>query len=304
MSTTKRWPVNPPSDRGGELPDDEPVGPPADQGGEPPDDEPVGPPDPLDGTMPQLDPATRVALAQAAARERRWGRRADRGDEPDLNALRYSPILWVSVIALLVLALSGLIIWQGLRNPPPPPMAIPAGVTDDGGRQSGLAVAGNGPTTVEVYFDLLCAQCRAVDALTWPLLSQLADQDRIRLVWHPMSLLDNRTRPPGYSTRAANALACAADAGKLREFADVLFLNQPATESAGLSDDQLVEGAGTVGIINPAFAACVRDMRYLDWLNQAQTAAAERGIAQTPAIFVNGGRLTQFTPQTILAAVG
>ncbi len=288
MSTTKRWPVNPPSGRGEE----------------PYEDEPLGPPDPLDGTMPQLDPATRVAVAQAAAHERRWGRRADRDGEPDLTALRYSPILWVSIIALLVLALSGLIIWRGVRHPPPPPMATPAGVTDDGGRQAGIAVAGDGPATVEVYFDLLCAQCRLVDAQTWPLLKQLADQDRIRLVWHPIALLNNRTQPPGYSTRAANALACAADEGKLREFADVLFLNQPKTGGPGLSDDQLIEGAGTVGLINPAFAACVRDMRYRDWVASGDSMAAQRGISQTPIIFVNGQPLDRPTAQAIAAAVG
>src|SRR5689334_11669974 len=91
--------------------------------------------------------AERIAEAKAAARQRRWRR----GGSGDPEALRYSPILWISILMLTGLTLAGLIVWFELRHPPPPPMPTPAGVTDDGGKQTGLPVAGTGPTTVEVY---------------------------------------------------------------------------------------------------------------------------------------------------------
>jgi protein-disulfide isomerase len=178
-------------------------------------------------------------------------------------------------------------------------MATPAGVTDDGGTQAGITVAGSGRTTVEVYLDLACARCRSVDAQTGPVLDQLAEMNRIRLVWHP---LGSPGEPAGYAARSANALACAADTGKLRPYADVLFAHQPTAGAAGLSDDELSDVAGPVGLIQPSFAACVRDQRYRDWVSLGNAMADRRG-AQAPAIYVNGTRLAQPTPEAILAAV-
>jgi protein-disulfide isomerase len=283
---TKPWPVNPPPGARSGRP-----------GGGPGDSYP----DPGAIAEPgEAGAAARVAAARATAHRRR----GLRGGAEDPDALRHSPILWISVIALAILILSGLIVWRGLRYPPPPGLATPAGVTDDGGTQAGIAVAGTGPTTVEVYVDLLCSQCRTVDAQTRPLLDQLAQQNRIRLVWHPLGFLDDRTDPPGYSTRAANALACAADAGKLRPYADVLFAHQPAANRAGLSDDQLIDVAGPAGLNAPAFAACVRDQRYRDWVAIGDSMATRRGVSQAPAIFVDGTRLERPTPQAILMAIG
>ncbi|HEY7223201.1 MAG TPA: thioredoxin domain-containing protein [Micromonosporaceae bacterium] len=270
-TNTKRWPVNPPSG------DDQPGS---------------GRPDPTGA-------AGRLAAARAAAHPpRRWRR----GPGPD--ALRYSPILWVSLITLTIIGLSGYILWYEARMPAPHTLATPAGVSDDGGAKAGITVAGSGRATVEVYYDPMCTQCRTVDRQTRPMLDQLVAQNRIRLVWHPLGLLDGRTDPAGYSTRAANALACAADDGKLRQYADVLFANQPAAGSAGLSDDQLIDVAGQALLIRPSFAACVRDQHYREWVEAGDAAAAARGVVNSPAIFVNGRRLAQPTSAAILAALG
>lgn len=242
--------------------------------------------------------AERIAAAKAAAR--RPGKRG-RGDDPD--ALHRSPLFWIIIITLTILFLSGLIVWHGLRNPPPPPTPLPAGVTDIGGKQSGVTVGGTDGPIVEVYFDLMCPQCRALDAQTGALLDELMTTNRIQLVWHPLALLDDATRPGGYSTRAANALACAADAGKLRDFASVLFANQPAPGSAGLTDDQLIDVAGPVGLIQPSFAACVRDQRYRDWLAIGNAAAARREV-RAPAVFVDDTPLARPTAEAILSAIG
>lgn len=246
--------------------------------------------------------STYVGRRPISSRLRRRKRRQPSDDGPE--RLRRSPILWFTVTALAVLGLVGLLTWHLTREPPAPMLAVPAAVVDDGGGRSGLLVAGTGPTTVEVYTDFLCAQCRTTDAATRPVLDHLVATNRIRLVWHPIALLDEESTPTGYSSRAANALACASDAGKLRPFADALYANQPAPGGAGLSDDQIMDMAGPVGLNAPAFAACVRDQRYHDWVAIVDASAVQRGVATAPAIFVNGTRVSQLTPQAITAAVG
>src|SRR5262249_46272878 len=153
------------------------------------------------------------------------------------------------------------------------------------------------PTTVEVYTNLACVLCRAVDGQTRPMLDELAAMNRIRLIWHPLGVAGESG---AYATQAANALACAADLGKLRPYADVLFTNQPAN-GGSLSADQLIDIAGPVGLIQPSFAACVRDGHYDAWVAVVDARAQQRG-ATAPSIFVNGRQLTAPTQNAILAA--
>jgi protein-disulfide isomerase len=219
----------------------------------------------------------------------------------DEERLRRSPVLWTILGTLAGIVAFGALGWYLMQDEPPPPLATPAGVTDDGGRQAGLAVAGTGPTTVEVYQDFLSPESRAADAAIRPTLDALVAQNRIRLVWHP---LGEGTNTANDATRAANAAACAADAGKLRPFADALYANQPPPGRAGLSDDQIMEIAGPVGLNAPSFATCVRDQRYRDWVGIVDARAAERGVTTAPVIYVNGVRLDQPTARALVAAVG
>src|SRR5262245_31594868 len=160
--------------------------------------------------------------------------------------------LWISIGAILVLLLAGLIGWGVSRSNRPAQFASPAGTTNDGGDRAGIAVAGQGPVLVEVYLDFLCPVCKQFETTTQPTIDQLVAANKIRLVWHPLGFLDANTVPPGYSTRAANAAACAADGGKLGDYGLNLFADQPPEGSAGLTDDQLVEIGGPLGLNAPS----------------------------------------------------
>jgi protein-disulfide isomerase len=221
--------------------------------------------------------------------------------EPDQEQLRRSPVLWTIVGALAALTAAGGLGWFLMQPPPPPPYATPAAVVDDGGAQAGLAAGGSGPVLVEVYLDFLSPESRAVDAAIRPTIDALLAENRIRLVWHPVG---EGLNPTEGATRAANALVCAADEGKLREFADALFANQPRPGQVGLSDNELLDIAGPVGLNMPSFAACVRDRRYGDWIGIVDVRALERGVSQAPAVYVDGVRLEQPTVTALRAAVG
>jgi protein-disulfide isomerase len=83
----------------------------------------------------------------------------------------------------------------------------------------------------------------------------------------------------------------------------MLYAAQPAEGSIGLSDDQLIDMAGRIGIITPSFAACVRDVRYRDWVNNVNAQAKARGISETPTVFVNNKLVPLAGPDTINVAV-
>jgi protein-disulfide isomerase len=225
----------------------------------------------------------------------------DAAPETDQERLRRSPVMWTVLGTLAAIIAFGAFGLYLIQDEPPPPMPTPAGVTDDGGPQAGLAVAGGGPALVEMYQDFLSPGSRDVEQALHPVLDRLLQQNRIRLVWHP---LGGRGTPGDDATRAANAVACAADKGKVRSFADALYANQPDPGQGGFTDDQLLEIAGPVGLNTPAFAACVRDQQYRDWIGVVDARAAERGVTQAPAVYVNGVLLEQPTERALLAAVG
>jgi protein-disulfide isomerase len=212
--------------------------------------------------------------------------------------------IWISAAAVLVLVVAGLIGWRVMRTQRPVEFATPAGVNNDGGDRAGISVIGGGPVLVEVYLDFLCPACKQFETAAQPTIDQLVSAGKISLVWHPLGFLDANSVPAGYSTRAANAAACAANEGKIGDYGINLFAVQPPEGSAGLTDDQLIEIGGPLGLNAPSFAQCVRGGTYKPWVSNVNDKAAQRGVIATPTIYVNGTQLTQNTSQALLAAVG
>jgi protein-disulfide isomerase len=210
---------------------------------------------------------------------------------------------WTALIAVGVLIIAGLVGWAAsAAQRPGPDFAVPAGVTDIGGDHSGLHVAGDGPVTVEVYLDFICPACRQFEESAGPALDQLLAENKITLVWHTLGFLDDASTTD-YSTRAASAAGCASDGGKLNEYGEALFARQPPEGGSGLSDDELIEIGGPVGLNAPAFAQCVRGLDYRDWVDHVNASAARRGVNATPSVFVDGTLLDRPTVDSLQAAV-
>ena len=210
-------------------------------------------------------------------------------------------LVTVAAVAVLVIAIIvGLSVYRTSR---PPAVVIPAGASDVGGAKSGLVAAGNGPVKVEVYFDFLCPFCKQFEATVTPTLDQMVSAGKITLIWHPLGFLDSHSKPTGYSTHSAASAGCASDAAKLKPYGEALFAAQPPEGGPGLSDDQLIDIAGNAGIINPAFAACVRDGKDAPWVTQLTNQAVERGVTATPTVLVNGKVVQPPTAEAVTAAV-
>ena len=144
-----------------------------------------------------------------------------------------------------------------------------------------------------MYLDYSCPECKQFAQAATPTLNELTVDRKIKVVWHPLAVLDRASRPAGYSTRAAAAAGCASDDGKLKEYGEALFAYQPARGSAGLSYDQLIDIGGPLGLNAPSFAACVRDGKYRPWVAHVSNLAAQRGVSSMPVVYVNGTQLSR-----------
>jgi protein-disulfide isomerase len=210
--------------------------------------------------------------------------------------------LWTVIIAVVVLVVAAIVGFSVYNSQRSKPVATPKGTVSDGGTDSGLAVAGNGPVRVEVYLDFLCPACKSFETNANATLDQFVSQNRITLIWHTLGFLDSRSTT-NYSTRSAAAAGCASDFGQLKAYGNALFASQPPEGSAGLSADQLIDLGGPAGLNSPAFAACVRDQKYKPWVGRITNDAARRGVNATPTLFINGKETTVNTVDDLKAAI-
>lgn len=207
--------------------------------------------------------------------------------------------LWTSAIAACVLALAGLVgfgIYSSQR--PAGEFAVPPGATAD---RSGVAV-GSGPVTVEIYLDYLCPACRNFEEQSGSTIARYLTEERITVVYHPVAILD-RYSTNRYSSRSAAGAGCAAEAGRLTEYTEALYADQPAEGGPGHSDDRLVEIAVEAGLPGDGFGECLRDNRYGDWVRHVTEEMARRGVRGTPTVFVNGQLLDDPNPTALAAAI-
>jgi len=90
------------------------------------------------------------------------------------------------------------------------------------------------------------------------------------------------------SASAANAMACAAEAGFGSPYYEGLFANA----TLRWSDDQLIELANQVAPGHTErFSSCVTSRAHAKWVTSINAAADANGVSSTPTLFLNGARL-------------
>lgn len=209
---------------------------------------------------------------------------------------RRKRIVWGGAAGVAILAVIGLITWMVVLNQRQSQVHTPKMANAAGN----AIVAGSGPVVVEDYIDFMCPHCKAFHDEASTTIAQLVSENKITFAQHPVAYLDGASTTQ-YSTRSSAASACASDAGKFQEYQDILFANQPAEGSAGLSDDQLISLGAQVGL-GEEFSSCVKDKRYWTWAKKVSDDATKAGVTGTPTIFVNGKKV-QGGSAAILAAV-
>jgi protein-disulfide isomerase len=160
-----------------------------------------------------------------------------------------------------------------------------------------VAVAGNGPTKLDVYEDAQCPACKQFEQLDGQKITDGLNAGKLTVRYHMVNLLEQSSNPPGYSTLGGNAIMCAAQNGGFATLHKTLYERQPEEGGAGFTVDDLVTMGKNSGA-GPGYEACVRGNTYGAAVSQNyQQASSDPALQQqqggqsgfgTPTIQVNG----------------
>ncbi|MEU7277756.1 thioredoxin domain-containing protein [Streptomyces sp. NPDC045431] len=155
-------------------------------------------------------------------------------------------------------------------------LAIPAGATD-------------APSTLTIWEDFRCPACAQFENAVRDTVHELTESGQVKVEYHLATIIDGNMGGSG-SLNAANAAACAQDAGKFVPYHDVLYQNQPPEpDDAFAKDERLFELAAKVpGLDTPAFRSCVAEGKHDGWVNKSAQAFRDGDFRGTPTVLLNG----------------
>ncbi len=176
-------------------------------------------------------------------------------------------IIGLVVLLVLGLTVAGGVLWRATEKESLSDVRIPA-VTSapddvlvgyDAKTGSVLVGPAEAPTTIHVYEDFLCPACRRFEQRYGARLYDAVQAGEVKVRYHLVNLLEARSDPPGYSSRAANAAIAVAvhSASDFPDFHRSLFAAQPAEGSTGYSKAQLVSLSERLGATEPKVADAI-----------------------------------------------
>jgi protein-disulfide isomerase len=167
-----------------------------------------------------------------------------------------------------------------------------------------------GAPTLDVYEDFRCPACHRAYAVFHPTVSDLAEQGRLRLVYHFKTVIDSQSRTDE-SLRAGAAAMCAADGGRFNEFHEAVMDGivgsggqQPAWTPEFFTST--AEQVGISGTELETFEQCVADGTYEGYIRSVDEQSARDGVNATPTYKLDGEVVdfnTVNTPELFAQAV-
>ncbi|BDH04290.1 MULTISPECIES: DsbA family protein [Streptomyces] len=231
---------------------------------------------------------------------------AEREKQKSAEKRRRALIVGVSVVGVLGLAaVIGVVAANAGKDKGSKkagPVVAPSGA--QGKDSLAIPVGGEGAkSTLTIWEDFRCPACQSFETRYRSTLHELTDAGKLRVEYHLVRLIDGNMGGTG-SLRSANAAACAQDAGKFREYHDVLYANQPQeTDDAFADNGKLIDLAGKVkGLDTPAFRSCVNDGTHNSWVDRSQQAFASGSFGGTPTVLFGGKNIYQdqsMTPEKL-----
>ncbi len=200
-----------------------------------------------------------------------------------------------AVVAVLAVA-GGVGVWaasSGGDSGSSDKVALPKG-TQDSDKPAVPVGKKEAPSTLTVWEDFRCPACAQFEKGFRGAIHELEDAGLLRTDYHLATIIDGSMRGKG-SVTAANAALCAQDAGRFREYHDVLYANQPPEQQDRFADKKyLIELAGKVnGLVSDTFKQCVDKGTYTDFVYKSNTAFTNSGHQGTPTVLLNGKNLAE-----------
>jgi protein-disulfide isomerase len=164
----------------------------------------------------------------------------------------------------------------------------------------------NAPTTVDLYFDYQCPNCKSFEDQNGATIDQQLASGKIKVRYHGMAFLDTAANNQ-YSTRALNAAAAVVNAAgpdAFQKFHDLLYANQPPEGGSGLTDDQLASYAAQAGASGSTVQQQIKNLTYGDWVKKITDQASKDGVTGTPTVKVNGQQVQDWSKAGFDAALG
>jgi len=254
----------------------------------------TGPPVPPVNPAARRTAAARARAEELVARQRQVVRR------------RGQVVTAVCAAALVAVAGVGIAVQAGRDQPKQAVTDVGyAGPVSPAGADGVVVGYPDARVTVDLYEDFMCPICGLFEGRSGADVVKLAADHKAKLAYHMLNFLDRASRSTEYSTRAANAAACAADQGlPFVKLHALLFANQPKENSVGLSDDTLIGYGVQAGASRDPFARCVRERTHAAWTKQmTDEAFGQQGVQGTPTVRVGGQEVDWQNSQAIIDAV-
>ncbi len=215
------------------------------------------------------------------------------------------------VVIVAIIAVVGGVVWSQSKQEAAigTSTAVPAGASMGQGFPAFADVTPvSGAPTMDLYEDFQCPVCKSFEAALGSTIQGLAAQGKLKLNYHVLNFLDDKTGAQN-STPAANGAFCAAADGKFQEFHNAAFADQVA-EGEDVTDAQLATWAGAAGITGDALTTWTKSVadgtntRYVSSVNEA--AFKLPGFRGTPTVRINDKDVdisTIATPELLTKAI-
>lgn len=201
--------------------------------------------------------------------------------------------IWVSVaVVVVVIAVGGVVVV--MNNATADSGATPSGSSINS--ETGAIAVGKGSNTLDTYVDFMCPVCNQFEKAYGPTIQKQVDGDALTLNIHAISILDRASSGTDFSSRSASAMYCVAEGApdKAADFMRAMFAKQPPENSSGLTDDEIVKIANSVGVTDAGIEKCITSHKFVGFV-QALTKKTpiqpgQQGIS-TPTLVINGTTL-------------
>lgn len=194
-------------------------------------------------------------------------------------------VVGVSAAVVVVLIGIGVAVWWAGSIASAPGVAPKADIINS---ETGAISFGSGDDEIDTYVDFMCPICGQFEDAYGEQLQTAAANDEITLNIHPVSILNRYSTTGDFSSRAAGAMYCVAEEAPeaALDYFNLIFANQPAENTAGLSDAEMTAFAEQAGA--GAAADCIADGTYTKF---ADDQTKSQNITGTPTVEVNGTRI-------------